>query len=331
MDLATLIKPILTAGDLRVIGSTTFEEFKQIEKDRALARRLQKIAIDEPSIEETVRILAGLRGRYEEHHHGITYTDAALEAAAKLAARHLRDYRLPDSAIDLIDEAGAVDAAQRAKPARTPLPSSMPPDIERIVARMARIPARQASSSDRERLRTLEESLERVVFGQDEAVHLVAQAIKRSRAGLGQPDRPAGCFLFTGPTGVGKTELAKQLAILLGNEFIRFDMSEYMEKHAVARLIGAPPGYVGLRAGRTAGRRRPHASLQRRAARRDREGAPGHLQHPAPGDGSRHADGQHRTEGRLPERRAHSHVQRRLARDERERRSGLRMARPAMA
>jgi ATP-dependent Clp protease ATP-binding subunit ClpA len=267
MDLATLMKPLLTAGELRVIGSTTFEEFKHIEKDRALARRLQKIAIDEPSIEETVRILAGLRGRYEEH-HGVTYTDAALEAAAKLAARHLRDYRLPDSAIDLIDEAGAVMRLRTAK-ARTENPSTENPgtgtlepgitrdpvavvdaaDIEPIVARMARIPARQASSSDRERLRTLEESLERVVFGQHEAVHLVAQAIKRSRAGLGQPERPAGCFLFTGPTGVGKTELAKQLAILLGNEFIRFDMSEYMEKHAIARLIGAPPGYVGFEQG----------------------------------------------------------------------------------
>ena len=250
MDLATLMKPLLTGGDLRVIGSTTFEEFKHIEKDRALARRLQKIAIDEPSIDETVRILAGLRSRYEEHHR-VKYTDAALEAAAKLAARHLRDYRLPDSAIDLMDEAGSVVRLRTGTPAsnasETPLIDAA--DIEPIVARMARIPARQASSSDRERLRTLEESLERVVFGQHDAVHLVAQAIKRSRAGLGQPDRPAGCFLFTGPTGVGKTELAKQLAILLGNEFIRFDMSEYMEKHAVARLIGAPPGYVGFEQG----------------------------------------------------------------------------------
>ena len=259
MDLATLIKPILTAGDLRVIGSTTFEEFKQIEKDRALARRLQKITIDEPSIEETVRILAGLRTRYESHHR-VTYTDAALETAARLAARHLRDYRLPDSAIDLIDEAGAV---ARLKTPPSPEGPAGPEgvvvpvvpvivdasDIEGVVARAARIPPSQASSSDRERLRTLEESLERVVFGQHEAVHLVAQAIKRSRAGLGQPDRPAGCFLFTGPTGVGKTELAKQLAILLGNEFTRFDMSEYMEKHAVARLIGAPPGYVGFEQG----------------------------------------------------------------------------------
>jgi ATP-dependent Clp protease ATP-binding subunit ClpA len=311
MDLATLIKPILTAGELRVIGSTTFEEFKHIEKDRALARRLQKIAIEEPSIEETVRILSGLRARYEEH-HGVKFTDAALETAARLAARHLRDYKLPDSAIDVIDEAGAVtklkasafkaegqrpkaeeDQAQGPRPkaegqgpkagargsredsesssagarasgggapralsedeprnSGTPEPLIVDsPEIEAVVARMARIPARQASSSDRERLRTLEESLQRVVFGQTEAVHLVAQSIKRSRAGLGVPERPAGSFLFTGPTGVGKTELAKQLAIQLGNEFIRFDMSEYMEKHAVARLIGAPPGYVGFEQG----------------------------------------------------------------------------------
>jgi ATP-dependent Clp protease ATP-binding subunit ClpA len=286
MDLATLIKPILTAGELRVIGSTTFEEFKHIEKDRALARRLQKIAIEEPSIEETVRILSGLRARYEDH-HGVKFTDAALETAARLAARHLRDYKLPDSAIDVIDEAGAVTklraAAQKAAEGQAQGPKAQEekaegqrpmaegkdqsqgsgpkahgksqelvvdsPEIEAVVARMARIPARQASSSDRERLRTLQESLERVVFGQPEAVHLVAQSIKRSRAGLGVPERPAGSFLFTGPTGVGKTELAKQLAIQLGNEFIRFDMSEYMEKHAVARLIGAPPGYVGFEQG----------------------------------------------------------------------------------
>jgi ATP-dependent Clp protease ATP-binding subunit ClpA len=197
----------------------------------------------------------------------VKYTDAALEAAATLASRHLRDYRLPDSAIDLIDETGSVvrlkanaRAAALLGASPAPVEPAAPPvsqepvvvdavDIEPIVARMARIPARQASSSDRERLRGLEESLERVVFGQHEAVHLVAQAIKRSRAGMGQPDRPAGCFLFTGPTGVGKTELAKQLALQLGNEFLRFDMSEYMEKHAVARLIGAPPGYVGFEQG----------------------------------------------------------------------------------
>ncbi|HET7697310.1 MAG TPA: ATP-dependent Clp protease ATP-binding subunit ClpA [Vicinamibacterales bacterium] len=257
MDLATLIKPILTAGQLRVVGSTTHEEFKHIEKDRALARRLQKVSIDEPSIQETVRILQGLRSRYESHHR-VKYADDALEAAAKLASRHLRDYRLPDSAIDVLDEAGAKarlgappapsPEAGAAKPAAVIVDVGVP-QIEEVVARMARIPAKQASSSDRDRLRTLEESLARVVFGQEEAVRLVARAIKRSRAGLGQPDRPAGAFLFTGPTGVGKTELAKQLALHLGNEFQRYDMSEYMEKHAVARLIGAPPGYVGFEQG----------------------------------------------------------------------------------
>ena len=248
MDLATLIKPILSAGELRVIGSTTFEEFKLVEKDRALARRLQRITIDEPAVDEAVRILEGLKSRYEAHHH-VVYDPTALEAAAKLAARHLRDYRLPDSAIDIIDEAGAVSRMSRAEGDDSTVATITAAEIEAVVARMARIPARQASASDRERLRTLQESFERVVFGQSDAVHLVAQAIKRSRAGLGQPERPAGCFLFTGPTGVGKTELAKQLALQLGNEFTRFDMSEYMEKHAVARLIGAPPGYVGFEQG----------------------------------------------------------------------------------
>jgi len=266
MDLATMIKPVLTAGELRVIGSTTFEEFKHIEKDRALARRLQKVAVDEPSIDEAVKILQGLRSRYEEHHH-VRYTEASLDAAVKLAARHLRDYRLPDSAIDVLDEAGAMlrlagsqrpavgtseegagAGSESDSAAPEPVPVT-PAEIEQVVARMARIPPKQASFSDRERLRTLGESLERVVFGQKDAVLAVANAIKRARAGLGQPDRPAGCFLFTGPTGVGKTELARQLAIHLGNEFIRYDMSEYMEKHAVARLIGAPPGYVGFEQG----------------------------------------------------------------------------------
>jgi ATP-dependent Clp protease ATP-binding subunit ClpA len=258
MDLATLIKPILTTGQLRLVGSTTHEEFKHIEKDRALARRLQKIVIDEPSIQETVKILQGLRTRYEGHHR-VRYADDAIEAAAKLAARHLRDYKLPDSAIDVLDEAGAKSRMKRSMdPDRAPVTNPATPiepieitaaNIEEVVARMARIPTKQASSSDRDRLRSLEESLGRVVFGQEEAVGTVARAIKRARAGLGQPDRPAGCFLFTGPTGVGKTELAKQLALHLGNEFLRFDMSEYMEKHAVARLIGAPPGYVGFEQG----------------------------------------------------------------------------------
>ena len=273
MDLATMIKPILTAGDLRVIGSTTFEEFKHIEKDRGLARRLQRIAIEEPSIEETVRILSGLRARYEAHHHVVVHRRGArsrgqargapparLQAARQRDRRHRRGRRgdapapagrrRSQRAADRSTGPDLRTRENRQNPSRPqPLSIVEPADIEAVVARMARIPARQASSSDRERLRTLEESLDRVVFGQPEAVHLVAQAIKRSRAGLGQPDRPAGCFLFTGPTGVGKTELAKQLALQLGNEFIRFDMSEYMEKHAVARLIGAPPGYVGFEQG----------------------------------------------------------------------------------
>ena len=254
MDLATLIKPVLAAGELRVIGSTTFDEFKHIEKDRGLARRLQKVVVDEPTVDETGKILEGLRSRYEAHHK-VTYSDDAIVAAAKLAKRHMRDSRLPDSAIDVIDEAGAV-LAMRSPPAEAPAAADGAPppevaigDVERVVARMARIPEKQATSSDKERLRTLEEALQRVVFGQENAVSEVVTAIKRARAGLGMPDRPAGCFLFTGPTGVGKTELARQLALHLGNEFIRYDMSEYMEKHAVARLIGAPPGYVGFEQG----------------------------------------------------------------------------------
>ena len=246
MDLANLVKPVLTEGDIRLIGSTTFEEFKHVEKDRALARRVQKITVNEPTLEETVQILKGLRARYEEHHR-VAYTEAAIEAAARLARRHLRDHRLPDSAIDVLDEAGAALRLQAGAAKGTETVDV--PEIERVVARMARIPEKQASASDKERLRTLEESLQRVVFGQEEAVHAAAMAIKRARAGLGHPDHPAGTFLFTGPTGVGKTELAKQLALHLGNEFIRYDMSEYAEKHAVARLIGAPPGYVGFEQG----------------------------------------------------------------------------------
>jgi ATP-dependent Clp protease ATP-binding subunit ClpA len=244
MDLANLVKPILTEGEIRLIGSTTHDEFKHIEKDRALHRRLQKIAVEEPSLEDTVKILRGLKSRYEEHHH-VSYTDAALETAAKLASRHLRDYRLPDSAIDVLDEVGAMLRVEGPQASA----SIDVVDVEKIVARMARIPERQTTASEKDRLRTLEESLRRVVFGQEDAVAAVANAIMRSRAGLAQPERPVGCFLFTGPTGVGKTELAKQLAIHLGNEFLRYDMSEFMEKHTVSRLIGAPPGYIGFEQG----------------------------------------------------------------------------------
>jgi ATP-dependent Clp protease ATP-binding subunit ClpA len=249
MDLANLVKPLLSEGEVRLIGSTTFEEFKQIEKDHALHRRVQKILVSEPSLDDTVLILQGLKGRYEAHHQ-VSFSGAAIESAARLARRHLRDYRLPDSALDVLDEAGAMlrITTPGADPAAAP-PTVDVPEVERVVARMAHIPEKQASSSDRERLRTLDEALQRVVFGQDEAVATVTNAIKRSRAGLGQPDRPAGCFLFTGPTGVGKTELARQLALHLGNEFLRYDMSEFVEQHAVARLIGAPPGYVGFEQG----------------------------------------------------------------------------------
>jgi len=245
MDLANLIKPVLTEGEIRLAGSTTYEEFKHVERDRALARRVQRIDVDEPNEGDTVRILEGLRERYASHHE-VSYTDEALEAAARLARRHLRDLRLPDSAIDVLDEAGA---ALRLNPPEEGDRKVDVPEVERVVARMARIPETQTSASDRERLRTLDESLKRVVFGQDDAVDTVAAAIKRARAGLGPPERPAGCFLFTGPTGVGKTELAKQLARHLGNEFHRYDMSEYSEKHSVSRLIGAPPGYVGFEQG----------------------------------------------------------------------------------
>jgi len=245
MDLANLIKPVLAGGQIRMIGSTTFDEFKQLEKDRALHRRLQKIIIDEPSVEETVQILNGLKKRYEAHHEAV-YTEAAVLTAVRLAQRHLRDYKLPDSAVDVIDEAGAMVRLREKGDSRRTVEDT---DIEKVIARMARIPEKQATVSDKERLRTLAESLKRVVFGQEEPVDLVAKAILRARAGLGHPDHPAGCFLFTGPTGVGKTELAKQLARHLGNEFTRFDMSEHQEKHAVARLIGAPPGYVGFEQG----------------------------------------------------------------------------------
>ena len=245
MDASTMLKPILASGELRCIGATTYEDFKQsFEKDKGLLRRFQKIDVDEPSVPETIRILRGLKSRYESH-HGITYTDSAIRAAAELAARHISDRFLPDKAIDVIDEAGASLKLMTTKSRKT----IRPLDIEKIVAEMARIPVRTVSNDDRNRLATLETDLGAQVFGQDEAIKTIATAIKRSRAGLGPEDRPVGSFLFTGPTGVGKTELAKQLAAVLGVNFLRFDMSEYMEKHAVARLIGAPPGYVGYEQG----------------------------------------------------------------------------------
>jgi ATP-dependent Clp protease ATP-binding subunit ClpA len=242
MDASSMLKPALAAGQLRCIGSTTYEEYRQhIEKDHALSRRFQKVDVSEPSIEETVQILRGLKPYYEKH-HGVQIADSALRAAVELSAKHINDRFLPDKAIDVIDEAGAA-----LKIAPGPARKTMrPADVERIVAEIARIPARSVNSSDKEKLAHIEEDLKAAVFGQDEAIAQVSRAIKRARAGLGRPDKPIGCYLFTGPTGVGKTEVARQLAQNLGNHFARYDMSEYMEKHAVSRLIGAPPGYVGF-------------------------------------------------------------------------------------
>ena len=241
IDASNLLKPLLQSGELRCMGSTTYGEFRHFEKDRALSRRFQRIDVAEPSIEEAVKILEGLAPRYEEH-HGVRYTAAALRAAVELSAKHLHDRFLPDKAIDVMDEAGA---AQRLLPSSKRRATVGVRDVEALVARMARIPLATASTSDRERLQSLGTDLREVVFGQDDAVETVVRAVRRARAGLGGGERPMGSFLFMGPTGVGKTELAKQLAATLGVAFLRFDMSEYMEKHAVARLIGAPPGYVG--------------------------------------------------------------------------------------
>lgn len=243
MDASNLIKPALASGELRCIGSTTFQEFRGVfEKDRALARRFQKIDIAEPSVSETVDILRGLRSRFEDHHQ-VKYTDEALVAAAELAARHINDRHLPDKAIDVIDEAGARQQLKLAADRKKLLDEH---DIEAIVASMARIPAKQVSRSDRDALRNLERDLKLVVFGQDEAIDALSAAIKMSRSGLGEEDKPIGSFLFAGPTGVGKTEVTRQLALTLGIELLRFDMSEYMEAHSVSRLVGSPPGYVGF-------------------------------------------------------------------------------------
>ncbi|MCE5233332.1 MAG: ATP-dependent Clp protease ATP-binding subunit ClpA [Mizugakiibacter sp.] len=243
MDASNLIKPMLASGELRCIGSTTFQEFRGIfEKDRALARRFQKIDIVEPSIADSVEILKGLKTRFEEHHK-VQYTNEALQAAVDLSVRHIADRLLPDKAIDVIDEAGA---RQRLLPEEKRSGTVDVPDIELIVARMARIPPKQVSASDRDVLKNLDRNLKMVVFGQDTAIDALAASIKMARSGLGNPSKPIGCFLLAGPTGVGKTEVTRQLAMQLGIELIRFDMSEYMEAHSVSRLIGAPPGYVGF-------------------------------------------------------------------------------------
>ena len=242
MDASNLLKPALSKNTLRFVGSTTYKEFRGIfEKDRALSRRFQKIEVLEPTVDETIKILKGLKSRFEKHHN-IKYTENSLKAAAELSSRYINDRYLPDKAIDVIDEAGA---KQQLLPKSKRKKTISEIDVEKIVASIARVPEKTVSSSDKVSLEKLEENLKRVIFGQDQAISSLAASIKLSRAGLGLVEKPVGSFLFSGPTGVGKTEVSKQLALIMGIEFIRFDMSEYMERHTVSRLIGAPPGYVG--------------------------------------------------------------------------------------
>jgi len=261
MDAANLLKPALASGDLRCIGATTFHDLKgSLDRDRALSRRFQVVEVNEPSADDALGILQGLKGAYETH-HGVRYSPEALEAAVRLAAKHLQERKLPDSALDVIDEAGA---AQKLLPKKERAKRIGAGEVEAVVARMARVPAASVSADDRESLAHLEAALKGQIFGQDAACEAVAGAIKLARSGLRDPLKPMGCFLFAGPTGVGKTELSKQLAKALGIAFLRFDMSEYQEKHAVARLIGAPPGYVGYEEGgllTDAIRKQPHAVL----------------------------------------------------------------------
>ncbi len=243
MDASNLLKPLLTSGQIKCMGSTTYAEYRGIfDKDRALSRRFQKIDVNEPDTEDTYRILKGLKSRFEDH-YGVRYTDKALRAAAELAAKYINDRFMPDKAIDVIDEAGA--AQQLVAPSKRKK-SIGATDVEQVVAKIARIPSTQVTSSDKQALKDLDEKLKMVVFGQDEAIDQLANAIKMSRAGLKSGDKPTGCFLFAGPTGVGKTEVSRQLANIMGVELLRYDMSEYMERHTVSRLIGAPPGYVGF-------------------------------------------------------------------------------------
>ena len=261
LDASNLLKPALSSGQLKCIGATTFTEYRGIfEKDAALSRRFQKVDVVEPTVQETVDILKGLKSRFEEH-HGVKYAVAALQAAAELSAKYINDRHLPDKAIDVIDEAGA---AQRILPKSKQKKTITRNEVEDIVAKIARIPPASVSSDDRSKLKTLDRDLKSVVFGQEPAIDALAAAIKMARSGLGKPDKPIGSFLFSGPTGVGKTEVAKQLAFILGIDLIRFDMSEYMERHAVSRLIGAPPGYVGFDQGgllTEAITKKPHAVL----------------------------------------------------------------------
>ena len=261
LDASNLLKPALSSGQLKCIGATTYTEFRGVfEKDHALSRRFQKIDVNEPTVEQTIQILRGLKSKFEEH-HGVKYSASALTSAAELAARFINDRHLPDKAIDVIDEAGA---AQRILPKSKQKKTIGKSEIEEIISKIARIPPQSVNQDDRTKLQTIDRDLKNVVFGQDPAIEALASAIKMARAGLGKTDKPIGSFLFSGPTGVGKTEVAKQLAFILGIELIRFDMSEYMERHAVSRLIGAPPGYVGFDQGgllTEAITKKPHAVL----------------------------------------------------------------------
>ena len=299
MDASNLLKPALQSGTLRCIGSTTYKEYRQhFEKDRALVRRFQKIDVNEPTVPDAIEILKGLKPYFEDFHK-VRYTSQAIKSAVELSAKYIHDRKLPDKAIDVIDETGA---SQMLVPERQRRKIIGVKEVESTVATMARIPPKTVSKSDAEVLRAIEPDLKRVVFGQDQAIEALASAIKLARAGLREPEKPIGCYLFSGPTGVGKTEVARQLALLLGVELLRFDMSEYMERHTVSRLIGAPPGYVGFdQGGLLTDGDRP-ASAFGAAARRDREGASGSVQHPAAGHGSRQADRPQRQEGRLPQR-----------------------------
>ncbi|WP_050461278.1 ATP-dependent Clp protease ATP-binding subunit ClpA [Herbaspirillum autotrophicum] len=261
LDASNLLKPALSSGQLKCIGATTYTEYRGVfEKDHALSRRFQKIDVNEPTVEQTIQILRGLKSKFEEH-HGVKYSASALTSAAELAARFINDRHLPDKAIDVIDEAGA---AQRILPKSKQKKTIGKSEIEEIISKIARIPPQSVNQDDRTKLQTIDRDLKNVVFGQDPAIEALASAIKMARAGLGKTDKPIGSFLFSGPTGVGKTEVAKQLAFIMGIELIRFDMSEYMERHAVSRLIGAPPGYVGFDQGgllTEAITKKPHAVL----------------------------------------------------------------------
>ena len=299
MDASNLLKPALASGNLRCIGSTTYKEYRNyFEKDRALVRRFQKIDVNEPSLEDSVKILRGLKPNYEKHHK-VRYTDEAIRAAVELSARYINDRKLPDKAIDVIDEVGA---AQMLLPEHKRRKTMTLRDVEEIVAKIARIPPKSVSADDKETLRNLERDLKTMVFGQDKAIEALAAAIKLARAGLREPEKPIGSYLFSGPTGVGKTEVARQLAATMGIELIRFDMSEYMERHSRLAADRRAAGLCRLRPGRPADRRDRPASACRAAARRDREGASRPVQHPAAGDGPRQADRPQRQDGRFPQR-----------------------------